>query len=86
MALLVVFELSCESLLLGCDRLAMLLGQGGQLGDKVLLLLPESSRMSQLKLGYFVSVPLLLSLELFSVPSVKSLKLISPLAQLSQEL
>ena len=39
MALLVVFELSCESLLLLQQSLAMFLSQGLQLRDEVLLLL-----------------------------------------------
>ena len=86
MALLVVFELSCESLLLRCDRLAVLLGQCSQLGYEVLLLLLECSRIAKLELGNLVPVPLLLGLELLSVPTVKSLKLVGSLTQLSQKL
>ena len=86
MALLVVFELSCESLLLLQQSLAMFLSQGLQLRNEVLLLLLERVRIAKLKLGDFVPVPLLLSLELLSVPPVKSLKLVGSLTKLAQKL
>ena len=43
MALLVVFELSCESLLLLSESFTMIVGQGLQLRDEVLFLLLEGS-------------------------------------------
>lgn len=76
MALLVVFELSCESLLLLQHGFTVLVGDGLQLRNKFLLLLLESVYIAEFELRDLVPVPLFLSLELLSIPPVKSLKLV----------
>ena len=62
MALLVVFELSCESLLLLLESFTMIVGQGLQLRDEVLFLLLKGSCVALLELSDLVPMSLFLSL------------------------
>ena len=72
------------TLLLLCNLFSVLVSEVCQLGDEVFFLFIEPNIVTLLNICDFVSMTFLLSRELLSVPSVKTLKLLSLLVEFSR--
>ena len=76
LAILVVFEVSGEAILLLSHLLGMLVSDCRKLSDKVLILLIKLSIVMLLHLRHFITIALLLGLQFVSVPLVQLLILL----------